>query len=87
MSDDEPRYRLVAEKRGASKRHGTLVRLKDHYADLAETPPGFTEFEGTYAEVAERAKTLNEGQERNSFLDYLYSPDRVGAKPTPPRDE
>lgn len=71
-------YRLRADKRGYDKRGEDLYRNQQRYDDLPEQPKSLPDVVGTHAHVSEVASKLNESQLRNSFLDYLYSPDLVG---------
>ncbi|MDF2993068.1 MAG: hypothetical protein K0S37_3582 [Microbacterium sp.] len=79
----ELEFELAVSKRAAVIRHKADERDQERYDKLPDVPASHRPFTGTYAEVAARAKQLNEGQLRNSFLDYLYYPDIVGAKPVP----
>ncbi|KZE41356.1 hypothetical protein [Microbacterium sp. T32] len=89
--DAPPRFRLVAQKRGAKwgrspltgKRE--LIRDPERFAALPDIPPGFAEREGTYPEVAHLASQANKGQLENwdgkgERLDYLFSPEMAAEK-------
>ena len=72
------RFRLRADKRGYDLRGEDMYRNDERYNALPAQPKSLPDVEGTHAEVAAIASKLNESQTRNSFLDYLYSPDLVG---------
>jgi hypothetical protein len=76
----EPRFKLVASRRGCIQRANGLEVDAGRLADLPERPKGFTEVTGTYEHVAAAAVKANTAQERSSYLDYLYSPELADEK-------
>lgn len=80
---DPIQFTLVASKRGAEKKGGIEVRIPERYEQLPEVPDGFIPASGSYSHVAAIAVILNENQLKHGFLDYLYAPDIIGAKPVP----
>ncbi len=76
-------FELVASRRGFIKANGKLEPHEGRYNDLTPQPENFRPLIGSYPAVAKEAARRNNAQIDHGFLDYLYAPERVGAKPIP----
>lgn len=75
-------YELTASRRGLIRSRGRLVEHEGRYNDLPEIPVTFRPLIGNYAEVSKEACRRNEVQVHSGFMDYLYAPELVAAKPS-----
>ncbi len=78
----EPAYELTAARRGLIMNRGKLTENEARYNALPEVPETYRHFIGSYAEVSKEANRRNEVQVHHGFMDYLYAPEPVGAKPS-----
>lgn len=80
---NERRFELVVSARGLIKNKGNLEEHEGRLNDLTPQPPNFRPLVGSYAAVSKEATRRNNVQLDSGFLDYLYAPELVGAKPIP----
>ncbi|QGJ93527.1 hypothetical protein SEA_MUFASA8_79 [Arthrobacter phage Mufasa8] len=80
----QPLFKMTWSKRGYIKNGGKLEPHEGRLADLKDMPSPAPNVIGTYAAVADMANRLNDAQTNSGYLDWLYSPDPVDAKPYHP---
>ena len=79
----EIEFELVAHRRGVQVSKDKFLPIPGRFESLPEVPKGFISRTGAYDAIAAIASKLNKAQMDHGFLDYLYSPDIVGAEGTP----
>lgn len=86
MPTDEVEFHAVCEPRCVSWLDHKWKQDKGRLARLRATPPFQREVRGSYAMVSTYCTAKNELQLKQGYLEFLFSPDVVGA-PKPVYDD